>query len=394
MEKNLHKATKLSAEQGYDDAIFNLGACYFHGNGVEQDLVKGANLFALASSKGNDLAHFWFGFCKKYALGGFDLNVEEAMDLFFRSFEKRNSKFELADCFHYGNGAPKNMEKAISLYTESALMDNPEAQYRLGLLYFKGSDSVEQNYHLAFKWFKAAADLEHVPSIYNLANCYYNSYGIEQNATEAARLYTIAADLGDASAQFNLALQYEAGNGVEKNDEEALRLFRLSSDAGDMCAQFIIGTLYQSGEYGFEQNIHEAIRLFELSAASGYSIAQTALGLLYYKGNNIEKDFIKATKYFKLAVNNRNALAQYALGKCYMKGLGVEANIGKGILLITDAAEQNLAAAQLKLAIYYENEAEDLEKAFLFYNQASRQGYNKATTLLNCFVDKYGDNFQ
>jgi soluble lytic murein transglycosylase-like protein len=59
--------------------------------------------------------------------------------------------------FEYGENAPADMTRALTLYCLAARRDNIAAQYQLGWIYAHGR-GVERNTHLAAYWFGRAAD--------------------------------------------------------------------------------------------------------------------------------------------------------------------------------------------------------------------------------------------
>ncbi|EGB11638.1 hypothetical protein AURANDRAFT_36347 [Aureococcus anophagefferens] len=70
---------KLSAEQGYSKAEFNLAQCYHHGDGVERDLEIAKRWFARASAKGDSDAMYSLGLCCVDLSGEVTQNTAEHM---------------------------------------------------------------------------------------------------------------------------------------------------------------------------------------------------------------------------------------------------------------------------------------------------------------------------
>jgi TPR repeat protein len=56
---------------------------------------------------------------------------------------------------------------------------------------------------------------------------------VQQNYTLAAKWYRKAAEQGHARAQTNLALMYEDGEGVPQNRQEAIRWFKKAAAQGE-----------------------------------------------------------------------------------------------------------------------------------------------------------------
>ncbi len=83
----------------------------------------------------------------------------------------------------------------LTNWTRMATQGDADAQFNLGLMYYKGEPTL----------------------------------GVEQNLSLAARWWWRAANKGHAKAQYNLGLMYHYGQGVEKDEEEAARWFRLAA---------------------------------------------------------------------------------------------------------------------------------------------------------------------
>lgn len=72
IEENMYLAVKcyrLAAEAGYARAQFYLGRCYFEGNGVVLDTVKAVQWYRKAAEKGDTEAQFHLGMCYEEGCG-------------------------------------------------------------------------------------------------------------------------------------------------------------------------------------------------------------------------------------------------------------------------------------------------------------------------------------
>jgi TPR repeat protein len=122
---NYQKAAKLyqkAAEQGNDQAQFNLGIMYVKGEGVKQDKQKGMELFNKAANNGNPDAQYLLGVM-----------------------------------YFYGKVMKQDYKKAFELFNKAANNGNLEAQYLLGVMYYNGQ-GVQQDISLAKEYFKKSCD--------------------------------------------------------------------------------------------------------------------------------------------------------------------------------------------------------------------------------------------
>jgi len=109
------------AEQGDVEAQYNLGNCYYDGDGVEKDYVQAVRWFIKAATQGYTKA-----------------------------------QFDLSACYYNGEGVKRDYVQAVRWLTKAAEQGNVEAQYELCACYCNG-EGVEKNYAQALHWFTKAS---------------------------------------------------------------------------------------------------------------------------------------------------------------------------------------------------------------------------------------------
>jgi hypothetical protein len=155
---------------------------------------------------------------------------------FLRKNANSNDPFLL-----YLNGVSFNveqnidLEKSFSFFHKSAKLHFVRSIYNLAICYHKG-EGVSQNQREAIKLYKAAVNANHPEAIFNLAICYENGEGVEKNQIEAIRLYKLGKRMDHPNSIFNLGVCYEKGEGVEKNYQEAANLYSIASAFHDLRA--------------------------------------------------------------------------------------------------------------------------------------------------------------
>lgn len=82
----------------------------------------------------------------------------------------------------------KIYEKALKHFNNAAEQGNPNAQFKLGLLYFCG-DGVAQNFVEAKKWFEKAYMKDNGPATYFLSCMYYNGDGTDVDKNKSRWLF-------------------------------------------------------------------------------------------------------------------------------------------------------------------------------------------------------------
>jgi len=133
-------------------------------------------------------------------------------------------------------------QKEYKKWKPLAEQGSANAQYNLGVMYYKGS-GVDQDYYAAVRWYKLAAEQGNASAQNKLGGMYYKGRGVTQDYDAATRWYELAAEQGHASAQKNLGRLYAKGRGVTQNHKTALNWFRLSAEQGHAPAQNDLGVV-------------------------------------------------------------------------------------------------------------------------------------------------------
>ena len=113
---------RKAAEQGHATAQYNLGVCYYNGQGVIQDYKEAVKWYRKAAEQG-------------YA----------------------NAQNNLGGCYYNGWGVAQDYNEAVKWYKKAAEQGNAHAQNNLGVCYENGQ-GVTQDYNEAVKWYKKAAE--------------------------------------------------------------------------------------------------------------------------------------------------------------------------------------------------------------------------------------------
>lgn len=156
---------KLAAEQGNADAQYNLGDCYFLGNGVEKDLKEAVKWYKLAAEQGS-----------------------------------ADVQYDLGDCYYLGNGVEVDYKESLKWYRLSAEQGNADSQNMVGICYYFGR-GVEIDYKEAINWFKLAEAQGKIIAKFNIGRCYENGFGVDKNEAEAVKWYKLGAAAGDKNSQ-------------------------------------------------------------------------------------------------------------------------------------------------------------------------------------------------
>ena len=235
-----------------------------------------------------------------------------------------------------------------------AIQGDQDAQYRLGVLYYSGSE-VKQDFSQAALWYRRAAEQGNVDAQYSLGNMYLMGEGIGQDDNQAAHWYELAAEQGHNSAKHNLeslkniqvssaqveiettsnsgqlisldekvpdaslvedttgkreyeqGLAYAFGDGVPQNDRTAFNLFYEAAEKGYVLAQYKLGVAFAYGE-GVRQDNNKAVEWYRKAAEQGHTIAQRNLATMYLDGKGVEQNKVQALAWYQVVANAGNAM--------------------------------------------------------------------------------------
>ena len=126
-----------------------------------------------------------------------------------------------------------------------------------------------------------------------------NGEGLAQDYEQAAKWYRKAADQDHVLAQFNLGIMYASGQGVSRSDSEAEIWFGKAAHHGDAGAQHNLGlSRYRASIWGPAQNMTEeriqAYTWFILAATQGYGGSDAASAAVALKMTH--QDVAEATR--------------------------------------------------------------------------------------------------
>lgn len=199
--------------------------------------------------------------------------------------------------YHFGQGAPKDFQKAVNWYRRAIKQGDTLAPINLSVLVKKLraqgiwtprlSNSATFNegivafdrgdFATAFKHWRPLAKRGMVEAQHNLGNMYRHSKGVPQNFADAYRWYLKAAKQGHAASMLSLGEMIYQGQGLPQNFSKAVEWYRKSANRGFAAAQAKLGAMYQMGR-GVPQDNLLAYVWFNIAAANGSRPAEKFRG--------------------------------------------------------------------------------------------------------------------
>ena len=117
---------------GYHDAQFMIGVCYYYGYGIEKDIIRAAEWYTKSTEQGHSTAMVNLGYC--YSNGfGVTKDMTKAFDLYEQSALLGHSEGMdyVGLCYECGYGVTKDLNKAREWYTQAIAQGCLKAQQHL-----------------------------------------------------------------------------------------------------------------------------------------------------------------------------------------------------------------------------------------------------------------------
>ena len=332
-----------------------------------------------------------------------------------------NDLFELGKMYENGKGMSINYKGAIKYYELSALQNNPEANHRLGLIYFNGELEQNKNFELSIKYFEKGNEesffflgnlyfygnlefnisndyliskkyfelsLNNSNSLNYLGDIYRYGYGSSINYIKSLEYYYKSSELNNSKGLNNLGEMYKNGYGIEQNFEKSFEFFQKSSELNDSNGLNNLGEMYLEGLF-ISKDLNKAIELFKLSSQLNNFKANYNLGNLYYLGKDLLINYELSFKYFELSKNYFKS--QNLLGLFYQNGYFIEKNLNESFKYFELSSNQNYDIAQFNLGLIYLNGngiKKNIEKSIELFEKSVLQGNKSSLYYLKKLSEK------
>ena len=179
---------ELSAEQGFDVAMYRLGKLYLQGDLIEKNIVQALHWLHKADEANNQYAQYLLG---KLYLNGTEIKSDftTAENMFTKAAMQGShyAKYSLAKMHLKGQVTFKDIAFAIRLLTEAADQGNQWAEYQLGKMYLYGQD-VNKNLELAVRYLSSSANKGNPYAQQLLDNYQNNTHGSSATVLASLRL--------------------------------------------------------------------------------------------------------------------------------------------------------------------------------------------------------------
>lgn len=224
-----------------------LGDIYLHGKFQTNDRQRGIELLTRSAEHGDPQGARLVAEAYLHQVDGCEqvvpYSTSQAAKYFAIAVENgedsHKALYYAGPAFFYGEGVPKNMEKArkcIEALIDDAYVPGEKVFDLLGCMCFEGAGGPV-DFNLGEKALQRAIKSDDTEvSLDAMSNLGMYFYTLTNRIPEAIQLLQNAANRGNASAQVNLGKAYYEGKGVPQNRETAAYYFGLAAKQGNQTA--------------------------------------------------------------------------------------------------------------------------------------------------------------
>ncbi|CAI2182909.1 2088_t:CDS:2 [Funneliformis geosporum] len=263
--------------------IWLLGLFYYYNIGINEDNVKGYELF-LKAAENLTISQFYLANCY---YNGYGTECDKALSFHWYQKSVENGSIigqhYLGHCYEYGIGTQQSSKKAVYWYYKAAINGNITAKFYLAYCFRLGK-GVKKDNNKAFKYYKLLAEKEITEAQYQLGNCFFTGVGTEIDKNQALFWYNKAAKNGNIISKDIIQKYYNLN--IELDKAKKNKFYRLIY----VEVLWLVG-MNNYNRIGTKQNYEKAFYYFQKAAINNHKVAQYDFALLYYNGKGTEKNF-------------------------------------------------------------------------------------------------------
>ncbi|OBZ86962.1 Protein sel-1 2 [Choanephora cucurbitarum] len=359
---------KLATEEKFPDAFNWIAECYQDARGVSQSISESIHWRVRAAQEANDLnAAMKLASMYEHGTGGVQKNTAYSYQLYQMCAERNNviSQHKLGMVFWRGyDTIPINLGMAVIWFTRSARQGYAPSHWALGQIALENGDL-----HIAIAWWETATKLNSTLSL------------IRQDPIDVDHLLTTTGDsealviLGKiiqdqkepvltTDTSCHIVDQIERySRAQQENHGLAIRCFGQAASMGNVEGMYLAAEAWNR-----DRDYPVALEYYEKAASRGHipSRIMCATYQIYGLGGkraNPEagyKELLKCSRY--------NASAFVQLGKCYEQGLGTPKDIDKARELYHMSIEEtNSSESMFRIGQMCSNETADGKMEALYW---------------------------
>jgi uncharacterized protein len=230
---------RFAANKGYALALHNLGDAYRTGKGVPVDLAEARKHFLQSARLGHGQSMYNYATMLLLGEGG-PVDTAGALDWYelAEDHEVRGVGILIEHWVREGKLPKPDYKKRLKAQLAAANAGDAEAQYRLGMMYFRGR-GAKPDYKEMQRWFLAAANQGHPIAQLRMGNMYKDGYFQTRDLPRANEWFRKAAMQNNGFALSILGVGHMGGLGVPQDEVKGYALLVLGAWFGDYSAKSI-----------------------------------------------------------------------------------------------------------------------------------------------------------
>jgi TPR repeat protein len=226
-------------------------------------------------------------------------------------------------------------------------------------------------------------------ALLRLGDLYRVGEGVAIDLPKALLYYRQAMQAGSRTARLRAGEMLARGQGTPRDVETGTAIIREAAAAGDGNAYFLLGELLSDRE--LDADLEGAIDAYRQAARLGRDDALLRLGDLLSSPPNA--DLPQAFDYYQRASNAGSQTGMLRVGEMLVRGQGTRQDVGRGLALITAAADAGNVNGLILLGDLHSGSptsvANDRPKALGFYRRAALGGEPRALLALGDALTKF-----
>lgn len=253
-----------------------------------------------------------------------DLDIINLLNSNYSNIKDKKLQYDIGCLYDTGiegkngyAGIAQNKEEAMKWFRRAVAQGYSNAQFKVGLMYFKGEGGVDEDVNEAMRWFYSSAKQGFEDAQCILGTMFDSGYkeAVKPNMKEAVRWYRLAAENGNIFAQCKMGNFFKDGleDIIEQNMTEAVQWYLKAGNQENIYAQYILGTIFYNGEGNVPENKERAKVWFNAAATNGNAEAQFKLGLILSEDKGNPETIAEAEIWFRLAAEQGHDEAQCLL---------------------------------------------------------------------------------
>ena len=308
-------------------------------------------------------------------------------------------RLAIADCYYFGNGVEKDIEKAIQLYRECNRINL--GNYGLN----HATDLDNKNNPECVEWMKMAFEKGNSEAGYRLAGCYTDGKYMQPDTTKYITLLKDSYECGSDDAGIDLGYEYVCGHEINPDIGKGINILKTIANRNNTKACLLLYRIYSEG-IGVLNDNHEAEHWIKKAAEKGNEQGMYQYGLMLINCTITEKaeDYgdrlLKGVCYLRKAYNLGVEKAGDALLDCYIRNLEEKKQSGSRSFsdeeinqyeFLKKKADEGNPKAQLfvgKMLLAGFMADQDITIAYDWIKKAADGGNIEAKELL---AERYGD---